>query len=1247
MKDILHSIFKTVALFLNRKIREWENKKEDKRYNYESLIPTDDINKTDKNRKYSEAILEALERPKVTNIALTGAYGSGKSSLIQSFIKEYPSLFSYLYISLASFPDFIDYSTSNSKESTEETSSNDSKSKLTAKEKKEFSKKIELSILQQIFYHVTPKDIPDSRFKRIKNFKIKRNIYYAIMTALWLIISYLTFSPSWLTKFLASNNLILLNEYRELITFILFSFFGVGLTILVFNLFKYLNNSKIEKLNIKDGEIGISSETSMLNKHLDEIIYFFEKTDYDVIIIEDLDRFEDTSIFSKLREINILLNQSKQIKRKISFLYAIRDDIFKDKDRVKFFDSIIPVIPVINVSNSKDILDKLIGDNKLDLEFIANISFFIDDMRLLKNTVNEYKLYTEKIETINKEQLFSIILFKNLNPADFVSLHKNEGKLYTLISDEKKREIITSIVSNFEDDISKLENSINGIKDKVNLNSAYNKKDLRRIFLLEIIKKTNYFICFVLNGNEVSIEDLLNINESEFISFINNPIQYKYENWSTNRTTATIDNNTINNLKDYSERVKYISHELEKEIKIGQEKINSIKKKNRDIYSQPLHLLLKEYNGIELVYDEKNQELNNLVIYLIKNNYINRNYYDYISYFYEGSLSKDDKQFLSALRYNDNYDINRPLNKIDNVIKEITDYQLNNSNVVLNYAFVGFLLSNLSEYAGKLDILLSRKYIKNSDNFSFVKDYISKGEKVGIFLDFIIPKWEKIWTDLLILENEENNLSIILEVVNIENIKTLDNHVFKNPISKYIESKEDFLIYASQFDIEKIKEIISELDLKFKSLRINEKDDDLLEYIYNNNHYEICIYMINSLLRTYAKDQSILNLEHANYTSIKESSCDKLKTYIELNIDIYSKLLSELEEDNQEKEEFLIELYNNNDIELKNKKAIGIRQQNKISSIHSLENGNIKTFLIKYSLILPSWDNVMRYFIETDKIDEALLAFLNIKENALQIVEGDMEEIAQLLGFKDEELNSFIDKISRTITLCNGIEDDKYKIYMEGHPKTFSDLDFSHLSESKVLILISTSTLGVTSENYERIRHDFINNLHLKLLYKNPAKAVQLIIGKNIVIGSDEYKLLLASDFFTLSQKLEIIFNTEITEFTDSNVELSNIVTKILRNYIETINFNILKSVFMYSSNKSNLIYILLNQMDYLNQSQIAILINSIGNEYSSITISRSRYSIEETDFNLALIDKLISKGLFISTKKIKNKEIKINNKVF
>lgn len=62
------------------------------------LAPTDDA---DVAGVYSDALLYATRNPNVSNIALTGPYGSGKSSIIKSFLKKHKP--HALQISLASF----------------------------------------------------------------------------------------------------------------------------------------------------------------------------------------------------------------------------------------------------------------------------------------------------------------------------------------------------------------------------------------------------------------------------------------------------------------------------------------------------------------------------------------------------------------------------------------------------------------------------------------------------------------------------------------------------------------------------------------------------------------------------------------------------------------------------------------------------------------------------------------------------------------------------------------------------------------------------------------------------------------------------------------------------------------------------------------------------------------------------------------------------------------------------------------
>ncbi len=92
-------------------------------------------------------IEEKLNDPEVFNIAITGPYGSGKSTVLKSLKARFPNNHKYLTISLASLTGNRD----------------DEEKDLDDKEQQ----KIEYSLLQQLIYREKPETLPNSRFRRI------------------------------------------------------------------------------------------------------------------------------------------------------------------------------------------------------------------------------------------------------------------------------------------------------------------------------------------------------------------------------------------------------------------------------------------------------------------------------------------------------------------------------------------------------------------------------------------------------------------------------------------------------------------------------------------------------------------------------------------------------------------------------------------------------------------------------------------------------------------------------------------------------------------------------------------------------------------------------------------------------------------------------------------------------------------------------------------------------------------------
>lgn len=277
---------------------------------------------------YKEVFTEAINDNKVKNLAITGAYGSGKSSIIEKLIDEVCkdnncrcNKDNYIEISLATFE-----SKDNWKNKTQ----------------------VELSILKQLLYKVNQSKLPLSRFKRIDS-RLNKIVSFVILI---LILIFIYNSDSnFILKAIA-----LINSFNIIINVILNI---LVLSITYYLIYLGLSNLNLSSLKINSIEFDLDTKNneSILDKNLEEIIYFFQKTSYEIVIFEDLDRFKDLSIFTNLREINKIINANENIKNKVTFIYAITDELFKvAEDRTKFFDIIIPVIPSVIKLNSYNVL---------------------------------------------------------------------------------------------------------------------------------------------------------------------------------------------------------------------------------------------------------------------------------------------------------------------------------------------------------------------------------------------------------------------------------------------------------------------------------------------------------------------------------------------------------------------------------------------------------------------------------------------------------------------------------------------------------------------------------------------------------------------------------------------------------------------------------------------------------------------------------------------------------------------------
>lgn len=404
---------------------------------------------------YARYLTAGLRQPKVFNIALTGGYGSGKSSVIEHI--ENSKTFRVLNVAISSLGNDLGEGGSATKGTGEDA---------------DLTNRIEKAIVKQLLYRESPEKLPASDFHRLSKFPVRRATLTSAagVAGAVAVPVLLGWSPNLLGQ--GAEEWATGAGALALTT--------AGLTAMRGFLHQRFS---VSQLSAAGASVTLARRpTSYFDKYLAEIVYFFEVTNYDVVVFEDLDRFENPGIFEALRELNTILNESDQVGRKVRFVYAVRDSVFEklgqepapadpeegtlsgsndaavdisshaDVDaaqaeveranRTKFFDLVIPLVPFITHRSAHELLAQLFPEGEAHRpsdELIDRVARHVPDMRMLKNIRNEYCVFSEQLlvqgkgaPDLSPDTLLSLVLYKHFHLADFEKIIHGRSDLDTL-----------------------------------------------------------------------------------------------------------------------------------------------------------------------------------------------------------------------------------------------------------------------------------------------------------------------------------------------------------------------------------------------------------------------------------------------------------------------------------------------------------------------------------------------------------------------------------------------------------------------------------------------------------------------------------------------------------------------------------------------------------------------------------------------------------------------------------------------
>lgn len=1183
-----------------------KKKTSENKLEFYDLAAIDNIEDSD----YLDTIKWALDKNNITNIALTGPYGSGKSSIIKSFEKKYENVndYKFLNISLATFKEDEEL-------------------------KKIDSDLIEKSILQQMFYKVDYNTIPNSRFQRIKTIKyLKIKTFF---TCIWLLSTIEFFNPHTLNKFFFE-----INNFKYMYGFI----FVVGVTYFINYLIKKTSSIKLEKLSLQGPEINLTSQDdknqniSVLNKHLDEIIYFFEETKYNIVVLEDLDRFKKPEIFIKLRELNNLLNYNEQVNKNITFIYAIKDNIFKDKDRTKFFDFLIPVIPIINSSNSYNILkskfEKAKVYKKMDDSFIRDISYFINDMRFLKNVFNEFIQYKNRLRKeidLDYNKLFAISIYKNHNPVDFELLHCDEGIIYKTFSSLNISDIIDNLNKHHLYKIEKYENDIKNIEEVEQKNIF----ELRALYVQYIIKEHRDLSSFYVRNSNQNIS-IVQITEDKYFENLKNltSLEYLNKNGHAQRFKKSFVEieKLVDNSHTYDEKVRYLIEKLEKEDEKLKENIQKIKKDINDIKNLTVKQLIYKFGKDEILNSELIKD--EVLSYLVRYGYLDETYHQYISYFHPGSETKNDINFILNIKKDVgslSYDFK--LTKIDKILKQLNDNEFNTISI-LNYDLLKYLLNNSNEHQYRLKKLFEIIVNNLNDKFDFIDGFIDLDIKTKKFINELASKVPMICFYIYKTSSLDNNkknkyLELIFNNLNEESILNLNSG---DVLTKYISSKSVFLdLVKNIINKKSFLSVIKKLNICFIKLDDFDIDNEYSKFIYENSLYKINFHWVKNILINQDKNE----LESKNYTLIMNSNHQELKEYVNSNINGYvsSVILNSRIKEINEDEEYLLDLLDSNELTYELKVQLVKKQKTLVNLFTDVQKGLWPNLLMN-NKIMPSWENIGYYYTNFDNAIEDICKYLNEKENCEKIIET-----------KFNSKNDTDIKMIQFILLSDNLEFYTYLKIINSLNFKFETFIFNNLTYKKVLALINANVIAVNEANYSLLSKlsdkGKLEDLNIKLLETDIKKVLENSEFLQKGITTNEFKKIIYSNNIDKFKKIEIINQYQIYDYESSeNISFVEYVVDLLANNPSQHDGGLL-FIFTYSSidcNKKINFFVTTNRL--LSESDITEVLSYLSKEHKDlINLGKKPLKLRKNDINIKLVEKLKKLG-YISSYRMKGDEI-------
>lgn len=1025
---------------------------------------------------YFDELSFALSDSGVTNIAISGPYGAGKSTVVDTWEhrelekakdtkgKSQP----WVRISLAEFAG-----EDGSEVPTEEKEGQDAPQGA--------YRDIESELINQLIFKLRPGNAPKSRFgitedsARLKD--VGKALFVAIAVGLTvaLLLGWGDESLPWMHGISAA----ILSAAWLACVFVV-AYQGVK-THSVTRILKRLKlfNAEVEIFGDKDDPA--------FDRYMDDIVYLLVASKSEVVVFEDLDRFSDVAVFEKLRRVNELANARRAALARrglrnplmrfrkgepdkpvpLRFVYLVRDSLFKDpKDRTKFFDLIIPVVPFVDPSNSFDILRsglKKVGIQPSE-EFLYQLSLYVDDPRILKDICNESYHYTKSLVVIGEEpknwdydKLVAMVAYKVLFPEDYEQLQVREGYVFALFQQQQR--LAEDKHAKLAENVKKLEEEIKEIESRTQLN----EEELKLLYSLPD-RNMRYSICNDIssgfNDRFASVDKLLE-------AIKNNGRVREAE---TNAIAALGEEGA-----EYSLRLEAISGKGNRTVDAIRTEIASVNQQALRTDRESLADLLGSIDNLDDFFSPKQendaeegytqQVVQNkyfpMIRFLIIQGYIDEDYSLYMSNQYDEGLSSEDREFLNSVlcRFapNPTQNIEQP----NSVIIRLKGSQLARPSA-RNYS----LLHELLEHGPSEKLSKFVAGIAHDRDYAFAVSYVLSdklSEKVYPVLakdyaDCVVEAMRDIAIDddtkrsfCKRMMSSKESLSLVER-----SAEAIGEFAMEDPL--FISATDITDAIAFEASLEKIDYVADRIDFK-------NADRQLLSFVASKGMLQPRAGMMLGCVESFASGKTVglSNLNNVLVDADADEIVESLRERAFTNLDKYLPSLIEEAKGNLADNDKAIRAVLNELPETADEFAVDYvaKLANSVQQLKTINERAYWTLLVKNSKCANTTENLCQYISNLGFSDE-LARYIEISGvpddfSSTSVGEFDGEPMALLKGLLEHEEIA----LDTLMSFANALD------------KPFAQFQCPNCASERIEVAIRSGLLSVTAENLSSMRDDY------------------------------------------------------------------------------------------------------------------------------------------------------------------------------